>query len=335
MDNFDEIRDALDEHDDDGEAGENPDSGRITIVGTDPNASMEVRMATLMSENAEMKRRLDGIEAMVKSMYTHLCEAPERSRLEIPDPDMLRNVGSNSRINLDGTMDESEGADSYVDVDAASVGSAFSSATGLQRMKMNVAPSRSPALSMDPISITNPMTMPFKSNSATAAEGYTSSPSLWGTALASMLIAALRYYITKRDATMLMIDEIRVMKTYVRIAPTLYESITRRGLPKVTDPVTRYLSKSIPRMNKNEVPTSTADGWNAMNKSQDGRDVLAVLKTMIVAAQSTPEAMVHPISQIIPFLDPKVIMEVNGSTIFTINRGVAVNPIPNDTGAWA
>lgn len=332
MENFDEIRDALDGHDD--EVGGDVDgaSNGITIVGTDHNAIMYDRMAAIIAENSEMKKRLDGIEAMVRSMYTHFREGPERSRVEVPDPDMLRNVGSNSRMNLDGTVDESEREDSFVDV--ASVGSTFSSATGLQRVKANRTIDRGQITGLDMGQGPIPSMMPFKSNSATASEGYTNSPSLWGTALASMLIAALRYYITKRNATMLMIDETRVMKTYTKIAATLYESITRKGLPKVTDAVTRYLSKSISRTTKTDVPTSTPGAWMSMNESQDGRDVLAVLRTMVVAAKTTPEAMVHPISQLIPFLDPKVVIETGGVAIFTISKEAVVNPVPDEWETW-
>ena len=60
-----------------------------------------------------------------------------------------------------------------------------------------------------------------KSNTATAAMGFANKKQVWGTALASMLVAMMRYYITKTGKTHIMMDEVGLMKTCINLAPVL------------------------------------------------------------------------------------------------------------------
>jgi hypothetical protein len=73
-----------------------------------------------------------------------------------------------------------------------------------------------------------------------------------------MMISAMRYYIEKKNAEMIMIDKLNLMKTYNYIIGPLYELSQHKRLPGVTDPTTTYLSKAVTRMSQCHVPTSTA-----------------------------------------------------------------------------
>ncbi|KAF6233519.1 hypothetical protein HO173_008250 [Letharia columbiana] len=93
-----------------------------------------------------------------------------------------------------------------------------------------------------------------------------------------------------------MIDETKVAATYSKICSVLYEISASKPLPKVKDASTLYLSKAISRLSKDDVPISNAETWHTMSRTQEGKDIMSVLSTMIVVSKMVPEAMVHPIS---------------------------------------
>ncbi|KAK2051678.1 hypothetical protein LY76DRAFT_381221 [Colletotrichum caudatum] len=153
-------------------------------------------------------------------------------------------------------------------------------------------------------------------------------------ALTSLLISATRYYVERKNMPMIMVDEVKVMKIYSKIANVLYESAMLRDLPKVTDLTTRYLSESISRTSADDVSISTPDLWLTMLQIQDGKQAVAVLRTLVMTAKLVPEAMVHLILQLIPYLDMYLVMKRDGKAIFTLKQGVEVCLVPDQWESW-
>lgn len=94
-----------------------------------------------------------------------------------------------------------------------------------------------------------------------------------------------------------MINEEQLCKNYTNIINTLYTTYALRNLPGVKSTITGYLSYVIWRMNKNEVPGSYASTWLNMMEYRDGKDIMAVMNSIITVSKLLPEVYMHPISR--------------------------------------
>ncbi|KAJ5724940.1 hypothetical protein N7493_006668 [Penicillium malachiteum] len=201
-------------------------------------AILQGRVSTLMNENMGLNKRLQALEGKMQAMYAHFVKSPERSRIEFPGENVIRDkyVNMNQSLGEQGHVDTDMSRDVRPD-ESVSVVSAPSTAhhttprahedvdeqasTSSSRLRRinNPSPSINPFakyIEMRSESV-------FKSNSATAPQGYVNKGSVWGVAMASLLTAAMRYYISKKDARMLMIDQPNMMAVYHKIVPLLYE----------------------------------------------------------------------------------------------------------------
>ncbi|RYP33000.1 hypothetical protein DL768_011111 [Monosporascus sp. mg162] len=118
-------------------------------------------------------------------------------------------------------------------------------------------------------------------------------------------------------ATRIMVNEVRVASTYANIVEMSYESYMQRGLPPVTSDVSRYLSKSIPRLSKKDVPEPPPEAWLKMNEDSEGKNVLAVLRTLITASASVAEAMSNVLVKYIRYRLSKMTPEATVSKMAT------------------
>ncbi|KAG6273201.1 hypothetical protein E4U49_001174 [Claviceps purpurea] len=173
-----------------------------------------------------------------------------------------------------------------------------------------------------------------KLSSVTSAMGYTNAKSVWGAALSSMLIAMVRYYCIRTGTDNISLDEGKIMKTCIYLAPILYE-ISHKSLPAVKSPTTKYMSSSISKVGSNGVPQSTAESWYQMTATQDGKDCLKVIETMIKNAKKMPEVLSLPLSSIVPYvMTPVVKKREDGSACFCISKEIKLRNSPDQREVW-
>ena len=322
MDDFEEIKNALGSFDDDMIKDEYDDTNdsRLAITNTDPIETLSARVSMLVSENADLKMRLKKLEDTVKGLVAGRNESTSRSRITIPKRDLF------------GPKPPVETA------------TPTSPASSVIEMPSSRAPSISGYSNTGTGEFINPLSLSLysepgrmimsKSTSATAPMGYDRKASVWGTALASMLIGATRFYISKTNASGVMIDELRLMKNCTIVAPIIFSTAMHKELPGVKDGITKYLSESISRVDKNEVPISNAEDWYNLEQNPYGKEVMSRLNTIITVAKQVPEVIMHPVSQVVSILIPPVIRNVDGEVKFGMYAKQPVNPIPNQWEKW-
>lgn len=351
MNDYDEIEKAIGNVSISGNDDTSDYDGVDELTGTNMVAIMQHRIDTLMNENIEMNNRLKSVEAKTQAMYAHFVKSPERSKFDFPDENRVRDRYVTETSTLDMRPGAPKDSDSYVDIDAGRSVSSISSPSQVRvdrrhdpRVEASGASPRASPRTSTPTRNANPFatyfestqrseTM-FKSNSATAPQGYIHKGSVWGTALVSFLTAATRYYMTKKNANMLMVDEMKMVAVYNKLVPVLYESFMTKELPGVSDPLTFRLSQAIPKKNKSDIPISEAQSWVDLEKTQEGRDIMTIIRILLTAAKAVPEAMVHPISQLIPYIHKQPVMNYNSQAIFLIESGANINPVPTPWESW-
>lgn len=350
MNDYDEIERAIGDVSIGGDDASNYD-GADELTGTNMVAILQHRVDTLMNENIQLNNRLKVVEARTQSMYAHFVKSPERSKFDFPDENHVRDRYVTEVNNLDANPEVPRTSDSYVDVGterSVSSVSTPSQAHANRRADEHVgtpSPSpRAPARSSTPSRAANPFAnyfeatqrteSMFKSNSATAPQGYIHKGSVWGTALVSFLTAATRYYMTKKNANMLMVDELKMAAVYNKLVPVLYESFMTKELPGVSDALTFRLSQAISRKTKNDIPISDAASWLELEKTQEGRSIMTIIRILLAAAKAVPEAMVHPVSQLIPYIHKQPVMLYESTPVFLIESEANVNPLPTSWESW-
>jgi hypothetical protein len=324
MEHFDEIKDALDDWNDDTSIAAGTDVGtdRIVVASSDPMETMNMKMSRLISENADLKLRLTRVENILAGLTADKAMNTQGTRINIPTRDLF------------GTKAPPESPSMMSTTNSVASGPRSESASMISNRNNNDStygfedPFAGPKLD------SNARIIVTKSNSATAAMGYDKKASVWGTALASLLISATRYYISKTNAQGILIDEVALMKNCTNIVSPLYTSAMHRELPGVKDGTTKYLSEAISRQDRNEVPLSYASDWVELEKNQYGKDAMTVLNNLIKIAQQVPEAVIHPASQIISIMLPPVVRIVDGESKFAMSAGQPVNPVPNQWESW-
>jgi len=350
MDDFSEIERVVGDIGLDDEDAAYNYEGATEISGANLLSILQKRVESLTSENIELNRRLSMVEAKTTAMYAEFVKPKERSRVEFPNENTIRDKYVRPVMNLDDMPPARRDSDSYVDVDgSASVTSAPSSSTQVSRRRFRVdhhrdtggayaSPSPSPRIQHNPFTMFAAATESggsmFKSNSAVAPQGYVRKMDVWGTALASFLTGAMRYYISKKNAGMIMIDEAKMGSVYSKLVSVLYESFMTKPLPSVSSPLTLRLSQAMTRTTKTDVPESTAEAWAELERTQEGKDIMVIIKLMISSAKRVPEAMVHPVSQLIPYMHKEPIQIVNGTPVFAIDSQVEIVSQPNPWESW-
>ena len=320
MENFTEIKNAVASMDQDETEDAKESTDGITIMGSDPIVNLQNQVNRLMSENTDLSKRVSSLEAKIVPLIMDTPAKRRRSKVKVPKRDMFGMTPP------------------------PAIPDAFDSSSSI----VNVAPSLGPDPdengSVDTYASANPFSTTsegvytsksvFKSNSAIAPQGYVGKKSVWGTALASFLTAACRYYIAKKNHDMMMIDELKLMKNCIVIAPTLYFAAMHKELPDVKSPATRYLSAAIARSDKNDVPVSDATTWTDMLKYQDGKDVMSVINTMISMLKMVPESVVHPVSQMVMLMIPPVARVVDEKRIFAMSAEGSPSTASNQWELW-
>jgi hypothetical protein len=111
-----------------------------------------------------------------------------------------------------------------------------------------------------------------------------------------------------------------------------------KPLPGVKDPSTYRRANAISRISKDDTPLPHASDWLLMESFQEGRDVMSVLRIMVRTAKMVPEAMVQPVSQLLPYMKDELVAQTlkDGKNVgvFAISAQVEVGQIPNPYEMW-
>lgn len=332
-------------------ADDNPDEyeGANELTGTNMVAILQKRVDTLMAENMALNKRIQQLEAKVTPMYAHFVKSPNKPEINFPTENRIREMYVTESSSLGTITGRSRSTEPFADIDTDRSVSNFSEPVHVRARDAaeDRATPSSPSTrgststrnaDVNPFASyfesTRRSESMFKSNSATAPMGYVKKGNVWGTALTSFLTAAMRYYITKKNANMLMVDEPKMSAVYTRLVPVLYENYMAKSLPDVSDPLTFRLSQAISRTDKNQIPLSYASSWANLEETQEGRDIMAIMRVLVVASKAVPEAMVYPISQLVPYIHRHLIRYVGSEAVFAIDANVVVKPIPNPLESW-
>lgn len=298
MDQFDEIKDAIENvsNNDDESTDTKPNEEQITVTSTNPISILRRQMATVMAENAEIKKMFKDLTGKITPLIINMSGDRPRNKGKIPSSDLFT-MEPRERFS---SRDVSRGMAS----DVGSTVSVHKPESMFSNISSNVNEFINPFKPQPLTPCQNLSAGPamYKSNIVTASKGYNNRKQLWGTALGSFLIAASKYYIEKTGKTSLMITEEEVISKGIWIAPTLNSIARHANLPDSKAPTTIYLADMISRVDKKDIPLTDAATWYGITECQDGKDIVHILETIITMAQLVPEILPHPVSQISSFL---------------------------------
>ncbi|KAG6197467.1 hypothetical protein E4U35_006818 [Claviceps purpurea] len=297
----------------------NNSANALVVMSADPVEMLTARLSNVLTENHDLQARVKALEDRMQSVLYMLNTEKERDRGTIRPPfsGSFGNPPSVSEklvTNIDEDASETVQTPSMI---------CFPTEESFSRNLVDMPMYRATSVSGT-----------TKLSSATSAMGYTNEKSVWGAALSSMLIAMVRYYCIRTGTDNISLDEGKIMKTCIYLAPILYE-MSHKSLPAVKSPTTKYMSSSISKVGSNGVPQSTAESWYQMTATQDGRDCLKVIKTMIKNAKKMPEVLSHPLSDIVSYvLFPVVKKREDGSACFRISNKIKLRNSPGQWEVW-
>ena len=162
----------------------------IGIMGPDPIEVLTSRLSMVMAENNELQSRVKALEGKMQSVLYSLNVERNKGNIKPAFAGYFDSTPTPSQRRLlsnEDSMVELDDVKSIVSCDTDNT--------------IPIRPFSSGSNSIPSMSSTMRLT------TATSAMGYTNKKSVWGTALASMLIAMVRYYITKTGRGNIMLDE--------------------------------------------------------------------------------------------------------------------------------
>ncbi|KAK0248376.1 hypothetical protein LTS09_016494 [Friedmanniomyces endolithicus] len=152
---------------------------------------------------------------------------------------------------------------------------------------------------------------------------------LWGVCFASLMYGAIMKYMQTTGESGHVIDGIALMKTYSKIVDVLYARIKSSDLPAVQAASSNFMATSLSRRDSDSLPESSAVDWYNISQHPDGVECMSVIESIFMAAQKVPEAMVHPISQLIPQIKSPVVRKMPKGPSFSIVSTAKVSMSPN------
>ena len=106
-----------------------------------------------------------------------------------------------------------------------------------------------------------------------------------------------------------------------RLDPLTYRSHQE---PRHEVPISAILENK-----QDDIPFSDAETLMETRKALDGKDVVAVLETVIVTMQLIPEAVGRPTSHIVPPLKLPILRERDGKAVFGMSADARASLTPN------
>jgi hypothetical protein len=176
--------------------------GEIATTGSDRFEEIMTMLRSVVMTMGSMDKRLNAIESSVVSLNRRMTPTRARTPAAIPNPDALKITQSPIFRTASTTTTDITARDHGREGDDSSV-----PATPVEMVRAPYFP-----MTLPPSSV--PTRGVIKSHSAIADRGYTTKSSLWGSCLASLLVACMRRYILKTGESMHVIDESVLMSTY-------------------------------------------------------------------------------------------------------------------------
>jgi hypothetical protein len=295
--------------------------GGIATTGSDRIEEILTMLRSIAMTMGSMDKRMSALEASVASMNRRMTQNKPRTLAALPNPDALKITESPVFKSPSSASGVSTPRNHEPSGSAPSIMNTPTEMLGTSHFHQNVTGSSIP--------FGFPSRGVVKSHSAIADRGYTTKASLWGTCLASLLVACMRRYILKTGESMHVIDENILMSTYREIVGDLYRKIKFTDLPAVSSPSASFMATTFSRPDKNTLTTSTASDWLEISKHADGVEAMAVIESMVLAAKMVPEAMIHPISKMVEQIKIPIVMENSkGQAVFSIPKGTEIPTTP-------
>ncbi|KAK5162693.1 uncharacterized protein LTR77_011246 [Saxophila tyrrhenica] len=306
--------------DDDSDVSIHGDGAEVQLDNTDRNTEMaeNVRAMKMMMET--MMKRMDRLESEMKVVKASSHKSKTRDAFAMPNPDAHRHTASPIFRSRDSEVSVAQDDDTE----------SFTNVSRTRSEAERPNPDRTTSSYMT--KVMSPSVFlgsgGNKSRSALSNRGYSNKAEVWGVCFASLMHACINKYIQFRGEVGHVIDGIVIMRTYSNIVELLYNKIKSSDLPAVQASSSNFMATSFSRSNSNSLPESTARDWFDLSQHPDGAECMSVIQSVFQGAKLVPEAMVHPISQLIPqMLSPVIRKTPNGPTFSIVSTAkVSMSP---------
>ncbi|KAG5979605.1 hypothetical protein E4U55_004984 [Claviceps digitariae] len=270
---------------------------------------------TLQTKLNAIDKRINHIEMELSRLSMNNRERP-RSAGRTPSPHAMKHTSS--------TVSTTRSNSPSSDHDETRARGGVTASVGTAQQNTHTTNPVPPATS---VSSPNTPAM-VKNKSAMPSGGYRDKHSLWGTALASLMVACMRRYMDRTGDSEHTLDEMLIMETCTKIVGPLYERIKYGELPAVDSPEAAFLSQLLSRSSQDEVPQSDPSTWLSLQNHPDGVAAMSVMESLFRAAKMVPEAMPHPISGLIAHMQQPFVVDREDGGAFAITIGTIVNKWP-------
>ncbi|KAH9827835.1 hypothetical protein Tdes44962_MAKER02769 [Teratosphaeria destructans] len=273
----------------------------VRIDTVDKDMEMMEMMRSMKMTMESLAQRMDKLEVEVKTVKMSLLKSKPKDMFTMPNPDAHRQAHTLACVHVEELGGVCGQGRRYRVVHGREfVGpSVFASSGG-----------------------TN-------SRSALASRGYDNKLQVWGVGFASLMYACIKMYMQWTGETGHVIDGIVLMKTYTNIVDVLYARIKSADLPAVQADSSNFMATLFARRDSNSLPESTARDWFELSQHSDGVECMSVIESIFMAAKMVPEAMGHPISQLIPQMLSPVVRNTSKGPSFSIVSTAKVTMSPN------
>ena len=307
--------------DKDGDEYDNIDE--VKISKTDEISDLKETIMSMKIMMETMDSRISTLELKVSSLEIDRPKIRHKTTATMPDPDALRHTNSPMFTMKRTNTSTSKNADTDSFTNVSKAKSEISSPA--TNDDTNTYMNRQPNAAV----FTMSNSKLFKNNSAISSRGYENKLTLWGTVFTSLVVGAMKKYIQTTGEVSHIIDELFLMKTYNKIVSELYVKVKFAQLPAVQSHEALLLSKLFKRNNTEEVPESDARTWSQLATHTDGASCMAVIENLFTAAKMVPEAMMHPMSQLIENMVQPVVRESPNGPVFAIPKTTRISNSPN------
>jgi len=309
----------MEDSDSDGSVVENQNEVQVGTV--DRETEMMEMMRAMKMTMETLVKRIDKLETDVKVVKTASNRPRPRDTFGMPNPDALRHTASpmfRSRNSETSTVRDDD-TESFTNVSRArsEIGRPTAERSTSSYMDKFIGPG---------VFLTSGGS---KSRSALASRGYGDKMQVWGVGFASLMHACITKYMQHTGETGHVIDGIDLMKTYSKIVDLLYARIKSADLPAVQSASANFMASSFSRKDSESLPESTARDWFELSQHPDGVECTSVIESIFMAAKMVPEAMIHPISQLIPQMVSPIIRKTPKGPSFSIISTAKVSVSPN------
>lgn len=291
------------------------------------------RMGEMMEAIRSIKMVVDTLDARVaklevenKGMKNDWVKSRTGTAVTIPNPDLLRHSKSPgfARRASGPVSSVGSGTESYANVTPNEMSTRTEEMTRDQNGSTSSYMNKEANSAMATIARVNGI----KSHSAIANRGYSNKHVLWGTCFASLLVACIKKFISFTSQTGHVIDDVQLMKTYSKIVPDLYMRVKSADLPAVQSHAAMFMSKMFIRDSASDLPISSAKDWYEMSQHPDGAECMSVIESIFTGAKMVPEAMLHPISQLVSQMNQPVVRQTPKGPSFSIPTSTKISMSP-------